>query len=286
VPSITVNGAELSYEIAQGGASSAAAPTGSGGDAEWIVLLNGVAMSIAHWKPIVNRLPGRFRCLLHDFRGQLLSPDAPGKPGAQRLEDHVEDLLALMDSVGVARAHLVGTSYGAEVAMLFAIAHPERTASLVSIDGVSELDPLLKAAVEAWKATALADPVAFFRTTLPWNYSAGYLGENAGVLAKREAAIAAMPRSWFTSFAGLCDAFLRIDFTKDLPRICCPTLVMVAAADILKGERFARILADNIPAARRKVIPEAGHAVVVEKPGETAAAVAEFLASLPPAARA
>ncbi len=182
-----------------------------------------------------------------------------------------------MDTVGVERAHLVGTSYGAEVAMLFAVTHPRRTASLVSIDGVSELDPLLKAAVEGWKAAALADPVAFYRTTIPWNYSSAYLAANADALARRESAIAALPRGWFTSFAGLCDAFLRIDLTKDLGRITCPTLVMVAEHDILKGERFARIIADNVRGARLTVIAGAGHAVVVERPGEVAAAIAEFL---------
>jgi 3-oxoadipate enol-lactonase len=263
----SVNGVELAYEVA-----------GSG--AEWVVFLNGVAMSIAHWKPVVDRLPGRYRCLLHDFRGQSLSPDAPGKPGVQRLEDHVEDLLALMDTVGVGKAHLVGTSYGAEVAMLFAIAHPERTASLVSIDGVSELDPLLKAAVEGWKAAALSDPVVFYRITIPWNYSAGYIAANSDALVKREAVVAALPRGWFTSFAGLCDAFLRIDFTKELHRIKCPTLVIVAENDLLKGRRFARIIVDHVRGALLKVIPDGGHAVVVERPAETAAAVAEFLDSV------
>jgi 3-oxoadipate enol-lactonase len=282
MPRAAVNGVELAYEVAQGGGAAVDAAPG----AEWIVLLNGIAMSIPHWKPVVERLPPRYRCLLHDFRGQSLSPDRPGKPGVRRLEEHIGDLRALMDAAGVGRAHVVGTSYGAEVAMLFAIAHPERTASLVSIDGVSELDPLLRAAVEGWKAAALADPVVFYRTIIPWNYSAGYLAANADALARREAAVASLPRSWFTSFAGLCDAFLGIDFTKDLARIACPTLVLVAANDILKGERFARIIADNVRGARLKVIPEAGHAVVVERPAEVAAAIAEFLAGLPPAAQA
>jgi 3-oxoadipate enol-lactonase len=274
VPRAAVNGVELSYEIVQGGG---AAPGAAGGGVEWVVLLNGIAMSIAHWKPLVERLPARCRFLLHDFRGQLLSPDAPGVPGARSLEDHVADLAALMDALEVPRAHVVGTSYGAEVAMLFAVRHPGRTASLVSIDGVSELDPLLKAAVEGWKAAALADPVAFYRTTIPWNYSSAYLAANAEALARREAVITALPRGWFTSFAGLCDAFLRIDLTKDLHRVSCPTLVLVAGNDILKGERFARIIADHIRGARLRVISGAGHAVVVERPAEVAAAVAGFL---------
>jgi 3-oxoadipate enol-lactonase len=277
-----VNGVEIAYEVARGGGVAAGAADGG----EWVVLLNGVAMSVAHWKPVVDLLPARYRVLLHDFRGQLLSPDAPGKPGVQRLEDHVADLAALMDALEVPRAHVVGTSYGAEVAMLFAVTHPRRTASLVSIDGVSELDPLLRAAVEGWKAAALADPVAFYRTTIPWNYSSAYLAANAGALARRESAIAALPRGWFTSFAGLCDAFLRIDLTKDLARVGCPTLVLVAENDILKGGRFARIIADRINGARLSVIPGAGHAVVVERPAEVAAAIAGFLGSLPPAARA
>jgi 3-oxoadipate enol-lactonase len=281
VPRIAVNGVGLAYEIARGGG---ALPSPAAD--EWVVLLNGVAMSVAHWKPVVDLLPSRCRVLLHDFRGQLLSPDVPGEPGVQRLEDHVADLAALMDAVGVERAHLVGTSYGAEVAMLFAIAHPRRTASLISIDGVSEMDPLLRAAVEGWKAAALADPVVFYRTTIPWNYSAAYLAANADALARRESAIAALPRGWFTSFAGLCDAFLRIDFTRDLARVSCPTLVLVAENDILKGGRFARIIAARIRGARLSVIPGAGHAVVVERPAEVAAALAEFLGGLPPAARA
>jgi 3-oxoadipate enol-lactonase len=267
MPGVAVNGVELSYLL-----------DGSGDEA--IVFLNGIAMSVSHWKPVVERFHGRYRCLLHDFRGQTLSPDAPGKPAVRGLEDHVDDLCALMDAVGVARAHVVGTSYGAEVGMLFAILHPERTAGLVVIDGVSELDPLLRATVEGWKAAALADPVVFYRVTIPWNYSSGYIEANAEALAKREAAVAALPRGWFTSFAGLCDTFLRIDLTKDLHRVSCPTLVLVAGNDILKGERFARIIADNVRGSQMRVIPDAGHAVVVERPAETAAALSGFLDGL------
>ncbi len=258
-----VNGVELEYELA-------------GTGAETVVLLNGIAMSIAHWKPIVGPLGARFQCLSHDFRGQLLSPQA--KPGrAMRLEDHVEDLRGLLDLLGIRQAHLVGTSYGAEVAMMFAFTHPAMTSSLVAIDGVSELDPLLRATAEGWKAAALADPVVFYRTIIPWNYSSQWIGANREALARRESAIAGLPRGYFEDFAALCDAFLALHFTPSLRRISCPTLVLVGERDILKHAGFARIVADGVPGALLHTIPGAGHAAVIEQPDAVAAEIGRFV---------
>ncbi|MGA2479813.1 MAG: alpha/beta hydrolase [Spirochaetia bacterium] len=263
MPHATVNGTELQYEL-----------TGTGD--ETLVFLNGIAMSIAHWAPIVQPLAGRYHCLCHDFRGQMLSPRKATAP--IRLADHVEDLRALLDSLGIRRAHLIGTSYGAEVAMMSALACPSMTASLVVIDGVSELDPLLRATAEAWKTAALADPIAFYRSIIPWNYSSAWIGANVGALARREAAIAALPRGYFEDFAALCDAFLELNITSRLHEITCPTLVVVAEKDILKHAGFARMITENIPGACLKVIAGAGHAVVIEKPVDVLVEIEAFLA--------
>jgi 3-oxoadipate enol-lactonase len=267
VPRADVRGASLEYELSNTGGAT-------------VAFLNGIAMSIAHWAPVAEPLSRRYRCLCHDMRGQLRSPRAAGAP-AIRLEDHVEDLRALLDTLAINRVHLVGTSYGAEVAMLFAAAHPEASASLVVIDGVSELDPLLRATAESWKAAALADPVVFYRTILPWNYSAAFIAENSEMLARREQAVARLPRGWFEDFAALCDAFLALDITPRLSSISCPTLVLVAEKDILKHEGFARIIAGRIRGAVLRGIGGAGHAVVIEKPDAVRAEVEDFLAALP-----
>jgi 3-oxoadipate enol-lactonase len=263
VPRATINGVDLQYEI-------------SGSGEETIVFLNGIAMSIAHWKPIAEEMGRRWRWLGHDFRGQLLSPQAcSGRP--VRLDDHVEDLRCLLQSLGLTRVHLVGTSYGAEVALLFASTHPAMAASLVVIDGASELDPLLRATVEAWKAAARADPVVFYRTIIPWNYSSAYIGANAEALARREAAVAGLPRGYFEDFAALCDAFLGIDVTPKLPRITCPTLVLVGEKDILKHAAFARIITSGIPGAQMRILSGAGHAAVTENPHAVLAVIEAFL---------
>lgn len=241
-----------------------------------VVLLNGIAMSIAHWKPVAAVLAeAGFRVLAHDFRGQLLS-DKP--EGPYSLELHARDLASLLDGLGLeGGVHLVGTSYGAEVALAFARDFPERAASLCMIDGVCEADAVLRAAVESWKRAAAAGPSLFFRTILPWNYSSAWLDANAAATAAREAAMATLPVSWYEAFIELCDAFLRIDLRKDLARIACPALVVAAELDLLKGPRYARVMAEGIANARYAEIKGAGHAVVIEKPAEVSRLVLGFL---------
>ena len=258
-----INGVGIEYQL-------------SGTGPETVVLLNGIAMSISHWKPMTDRfVAAGYRVLAHDLRGQLLS-DKPATPYS--FEEHARDLHALLSELGIRQAHMVGTSYGAEVALTFARDFPEATSSVVSIDGASEYDAVLGTAVESWKAAALSDSRVFYKTILPWNYSAGYLAANRDALGKREDAIASLPREWFEAFARLCDAFLSIDLTKDLGKIHCPCMVVVAGSDILKGPSYARIIQRGVPGALYVEMPGSGHAVVVEKPVELTDEVLRFLA--------
>jgi len=216
---------------------------------------------------MIAALPPGTPCLCHDFRGQTLS----GKPaGPYSLEMHADDLAALMDGLGMARGHIVGTSYGSEVAMEFAIKYPERCASLVVIDGVSELDPVLEGAAVSWMESAKVDPRVFYKAMLPWTYSAGFIAANRESLAAREDGVAGLPRLWFDGFVELCEAFLAIDITPRLSRIHCPTTVIVGEEDILKPVKFSEIIARGIPGATMNVIPGAGHAVVIEQPARVA----------------
>ncbi|MDP3178092.1 MAG: alpha/beta hydrolase [Spirochaetaceae bacterium] len=246
-------------------------------DGELVALLNGIAMSIAHWKPVADALvDAGYRVLSHDLRGQLLS-DKAGAPYS--FEGHAADLAELLGAIGAREARLVGTSYGAETALRFAGDFPERTKSLVLIGAAASYDAVLGAAIAGWKAAALSDPVVFYRSILPWNYSASWLAGNVDVVAKREAALASLPRSYFEAFAALCDAFLALDFVAGMSRIRAPALVMVGDMDILKPPRYAREIVRALPNASYAEIPGAGHAAVVERPGEIAEAAIAFMRS-------
>ena len=258
----TVNGIEIGFEIIGGGS-----PT--------VVFLNGVGMTMAHWKPVIQYMNDRsLSFLLHDFRGQLMSgkPDTP-----YTLEMHARDLALLMDHCGIASAVIAGTSYGSEVGLEFAMKYPGRCESLVVIDGVSELDPVLKSAVESWIAAARVSPGVFYRSLLPWNYSNRYLSENLSKLRERESAVSALPPEYFRGFIRLCEAFLEINLTSRLNQVECPTLVVVGEYDILKHRRFAEIIHHGISGSHLEVVDDAGHAVVIEKPREIAELILGFI---------
>jgi pimeloyl-ACP methyl ester carboxylesterase len=166
--------------------------------------------------------------------------------------------------------------------MAFAADYPGRCSSLTVIDGVSELDPVLEAACDSWRASAALDPRLFYKTLMPWTYSSAYLEANRTTLKAREEAMTTFPKAWFDGFIALCDSFLAIDLTPRLKEIRCPTLVLVGDRDILKHRGFAEIIARGINGARLGIIEGAGHASVIEMPGRIAAEISAFIGGARP----
>lgn len=263
-----LNGVELHYEERGVGAP--------------LALLNGILMSVGSWGPLLPALSARCRCLLHDFRGQLRSEKPSGEI---LLDEHVEDLLALLDHLAIDRCHVVGTSYGGEVGMLFAARHPERVLSLTVIASVAHVGDRLLEQTDAWAGAALEDPARLYRTMLPDTFSPAFLERSPGLAETGEALLGRFPKEFFTAFAGLVRAFQRLDARAELPRISCPTLVLSAADDTLKPPSYGREIAALVPGARFALVPGAGHAVVVEKPEEVASRVLEFLGTTDVAVR-
>ncbi len=130
MPYQTVSGIQLYYEL-----------TGPK-EGPVLVLSNGIMMSTASWAFQKIALEKHLQVLLYDCRGMWKS-DHP--EGPYSMEQHAEDLAGLMNALDIKKAHIAGISYGAEISMVFAAMFPEMTQSLIVIDGVSEIHPLLKA---------------------------------------------------------------------------------------------------------------------------------------------
>ena len=260
MPTARINGINLFHE--------------SFGQGEPVVFANGILMTTQSWSFQTRFLQRHFRCILYDMRGQLRS-DKPDEPYS--MEQHADDLAALLDHLGVDRCHLVGTSYGGEVGLSFAERHPERLRSLSVIASLARSEPLFQAQVASWRDVGLSAPRALFGVTLPYYFSNDFLARHGAALRARDGDISDQPPAFFRGFARLCDALIEFDISEQLAQITTPTLAVAAEFDLIKPPACSEFIAESIPGAELLVVPDAGHAVILERPDEVNTAIYGFL---------
>ena len=108
-----VNGAQIYYEVA--------------GEGEPLVLVHAGIADSRMWEGQVAAFAERYRVIRYDLRGFGKSEMVEGP------FSHQEDLCALLDALGVERAHLVGCSMGGGAVLDFALEYPERVGNLVLV---------------------------------------------------------------------------------------------------------------------------------------------------------
>ncbi|MEM1177407.1 MAG: alpha/beta hydrolase [Acidobacteriota bacterium] len=249
---------------------------------EIVLLLNGGMMTYPSWAPITEELlDAGYRVLGCDFRGQLLTPG----PAPERIDDHAPDVLRLLDALDIESAHLLGTSYGGEVAVVASATAPERFRSLALVTAVDRTPPGM--AESSRQTQELVRQVlggqssqAFRDALLEDFYSPAYRRSHAEDLRTRQRRTAALPHSWYEGLLGILRSLEDFDFTAELGRIQAPTLVVHAALDAVMPTARVQALADGIAGAELRVHPTSGHALVVEDPGWLAATYLDFLSGL------
>jgi len=249
MPKISVNGIQFYYELS--------GPK----EAPVLVLSNGIMMSTASWvyqKAVLNK---HLRVLLYDCRGMWQSehPDE-----AYSIDQHAEDLARLLEALEIGSAHIGGISYGAEISMVFALNYPQKTESLIVIDGVSEIHPLLKAQTLPWlMAAEQEDPEWLLRTSVHLNFAEAWIEDNQDFIENSVERYAALD---MPALARLMQAFYDLDITDRLTEITAPTLVIAGEEDLIKGPEYAKIIAAQIPGSELVFVPGSGHALCLEKP--------------------
>jgi lipase len=103
-----------------------------------VLAAHGVTASLMTWRTVARRLPQEICLIAPDLRGRGRSAGLPGPFG---MEAHVDDLIAVLDQIGVPSAVLLGHSMGAYVAARLAAEHPDRVAGLILLDAGLPLPP-------------------------------------------------------------------------------------------------------------------------------------------------
>ncbi len=247
------------------------------GEGSPLLLLNGGMMSMAAWEPIARRFARTHRVLRCDFRGQLHSPGARAS-----MEEHADDVAALLDGLGERCVDVVAASYGAYVGLLVAARHPTRVRSLVAatVTDVADGKPggageRLAKAVRA--AANGGDRLEVYDAIVQLAYRPEWQAAHAEEIASRRAQVGLLPAGWFTGLRDLLAALAKVDLRSVLPGISCPVLVLAASLDAAMPLERTKAVADAIPGADFVVVPDSGHALIVEREDEFVLLVERFL---------
>ena len=262
MPKVRVNGIEMYYEEV--------------GTGEPLVLIMGFGGDHLAWAFQVRAVAEGYRVVTFDNRG-VGQTDAPERPSTTR--EMAEDTLALMDALGIERAHVIGASMGGMIAQELALAHPSRVRTLHLACTMARPDAHMKALIATWRAmrTALSRE-ELVRAMVLWLFSfRTYDARPEFVEAVIQTALANPYPQSVPGFLGQAAAIEGHDALARLPAIRCPTLVTVAEDDILVPPRFSRELAARIPGATLRAVVEAGHVYFWERPDEFNALCLDFV---------
>jgi len=234
---------------------------GTGGP--WLVLLNGLMMSTASWQPLVEALSRDHRVLRLDFRDQGRSSHLQT---GYRAEQHVADLCELLDHLHIGRAHVLGVSYGGQVALSLMRTRPQRVASLVLASITAQANPYLEAVGAAWKVAARRrDAREFFDLCMPYVYGPAFYERAGDWLAQRRELLAGvLDDAWFVAFERLADSATGFDYADVPATIDVPTALICGTEDSLTPMAEMRCMGAAIRDCRLFEIEGAGHGAVLE----------------------
>jgi pimeloyl-ACP methyl ester carboxylesterase len=251
----------------------------SAGEGPALVLLHGFLCDSRCWKQQVADLSDRFAVVAWDAPGAGASSD-PSDPFT--ITDWGQCLAEFLDVVGVARAHVVGLSWGGLLAQELYRLYPTRILGLVLADTYAGWrGSLPESVVEPRLARCLSEsslpPAEFVRRWVPEQFfteavSDEVQGEMASVVSDFH------PLGFRLMARSLADT----DTTDLLPTIRAPTLLVWGEGDQRSPMSVAAQFRDAIPHAELVVIPNAGHVSNMEQPGAFNAHVRRFcLSNLP-----
>lgn len=229
-----------------------------------MLLVMGLGMRGALWRPQVEHLAPAHRVATYDHRGV---GESEPPPGPFRMQDMAFDALRVADALGWHRFHLVGISMGGMVAQEVAIAAPERIASLALVathpGGPGGLVPT-STGLRAF-AGALLGPAAGRTTAMEkLLYPPAYLATvDRAALARRIGEQVAQPAPRRVVLLQLA-AIARFDSRDRLGDITASTLVVQPSLDLLVRPHHAATLARGIPRSRLVPFPDAGHGIAYQ----------------------
>jgi 3-oxoadipate enol-lactonase len=245
------------------------------GEGAPVVLLHALSMNRYAWVHQVFALARTHRVLVVDLRGHGLS-DRPA--GGYSIPEMALDVRAVLDDASVEQVSVVGNSAGGMIAVQLALDAPERVERMVLVSCATGLSPLVPPAVlQAYEARFEAAFDAMTRGATSAR-TKRERPEVASFLADVWRARGNFSPLVFQSCVRDPGGVFGWDVTERLREIERPALVFAGQEDQAVPLDAVRALAEGLPRATLRIVPEVGHYYPMERPGDFNDELRAFLA--------
>lgn len=253
---VAAGGLSLNYEI-----------EGSGTP---LVLTHGLGDDLHFWDNVAGELARHHTVVRWDVRGFGLS-DKPAGPYTPALL--AADLRALLDALGIDRAHVGGLSMGGVISQRFALDNAARVHSMILVSTSSEIAERGRA---NWQRLAEKIEQRGFGSgarDASRAFAPSFAASHPDIVA---AAGAQTARNDPPAYAAAARAMSDYDWTAELADLRVPALILQGLADQLTPPGGSVKMHRALPASRLLMLPDTGHSLSIEQPERFVAAVLGF----------
>jgi pimeloyl-ACP methyl ester carboxylesterase len=234
------------------------------GSGEPLILIPYLAADYACYAFQVPDYSKHFTCISVDLRGGGES-DKPG--GAYSTELFADDVAALMQAMGISKAHIYGVSLGAAVGIWLAAKYPDRVKSLSLHSGWHKSDPYLKTVVSGWQVMAkqINDmPEAVIQAIFPWCFTPGLYGQKPEYIKALSDFVRGRPKQPLEAFLQQSNAVINHDAEAQLGKVRAPTQITFGRYDMVCSTRFSDPLKNGIKNSNLHIFEDCAHAALYE----------------------
>jgi len=232
-------------------------------EAPIVALIHGLGLTRGTWDGHIPALARRYRVLTYDLFGHGESAAPPEVPSVTMFS---EQLLSLIDALGIDRCAAVGFSLGGMINRRFAIDHPDRLAALGILNSPHERGPEAQALVEERaRQTDAGGPGATLDATIARWFTPGFIAARPDVIERVRGWVLANDPVSYTQ----CRFVLArgvVELIRPDPPITAPALVMTCENDSGSTPAMSRAIASEIAGSECIIVPGLQHMGLVEEP--------------------
>jgi len=250
MPKVKANGITLNYD--------------QQGNGEPLILIPYLTADNTCYAFQVPEYAKHFTCISVDLRGAGES-DKP--EGDLSTEIYADDIAALMDALGITRAHVSGLSLGGAIGMWLAAKYPDKVKTLSIHSGWHKGDPFHRTVVESWQdLVKVYNSVTelVIRGIFPWCFTPDLYAQKYDYIQSLADFVRSRPPMSVDGFLRQSNAVIAHDVEAQLSRITAPAQITFGRHDNLTSLRYAEPLQSGIRNSELLVFETASHGPIYE----------------------